>query len=101
MEINRDLIRWAILIGAAPIWWPFVKTLWLDFNRALREEGGLFGREPAGRELEILREERRKEPESLVSEPWVKPGDVRRPRLRSRGEQSRAGKTARPRGFGR
>ena len=46
MEIDRDILRWTLLIGAAPVWWPFLRTLWRDFNQALREEGGLLGRPP-------------------------------------------------------
>ncbi|MBL8862906.1 MAG: hypothetical protein JNK02_12990 [Planctomycetes bacterium] len=85
MEFNRDLVRWLLLIALLPIGWPFVKALWRDFNAALREEGGLFGRQPSAREVERILEEKRKQPETLVSEPWVKPGDVRPARLRGRG----------------
>jgi hypothetical protein len=43
MELNKEILRWVLMIGAAPIWLPFVLTLWNDFNDALREEGGLLG----------------------------------------------------------
>ncbi len=46
MFINKDLIRWALLIGAAPIWIPYLRILWRDFNHALRDEGGLIGIAP-------------------------------------------------------
>ena len=107
MIIDKDILRWVILIGATPIWLPFLRALWRDFNRALREEGGLLGSAPGPRELEAIREERRKEPQELTSEPRVQPGQRRQTRLRApdarrpRGTGA-AGKSAAPRkpGFG-
>jgi hypothetical protein len=99
LEINRDLVRWLILIALLPIGWPFVKALWKDFNGALREEGGLFGSQPPPREVARIREEKKREPETLVSEPWVKPGSVRKPRLRGRADRpGPASRGATPRG---
>src|SRR5438552_18863603 len=83
MPIDRDLLRWGLLIGAAPIWWPFLRALWRDFNAALREEGGLFGREPSAKEMEEMRHTGAKAPDTMVSEPWVRPGQHRAPRLRT------------------
>ena len=83
MEIDKEMLRWLLLIGAAPVWGPFLLQLWRDFNHALLEEGGLFGREPGRRQIERIREERKSEPELLVSEPWVRPGEQRLPRMRS------------------
>jgi len=80
-DLTRDVLRWALLIGSAPIWWPFLRTLWRDFNDALREEGGLFGRPPTDRELERLRAERAAQPPTLTSEPLVRTGEHRRTRL--------------------
>lgn len=91
MEINRDLVRWLLLIALLPIGWPFVKTLWKDFNSALREEGGLFGAQPSAREIDLIREEKKREPDNLVSEPWVRPGEVRKPRLRGRSDRPATG----------
>jgi len=87
VEINRDLVRWLLLIALLPIGWPFVKALWKDFNNALREEGGLFGSQPSAREIDLIREEKKREPDTLVSEPWVRPGEVRKPRLRGRSDR--------------
>ena len=81
MEINKDILRWVLLIGAMPIWIPFLFTLWRDFNDALRLDGGLLGSPPTGRELEVARKELAEKPDVLVSEPIVQPGDRRRPRL--------------------
>lgn len=99
MEINRDLVRWLILIALMPIGWPFLKALWKDFNGALREEGGLFGAAPSAREVEQIRAEKKGEPETLISEPWVRPGEVRKPRLRGRSDRpDRAGPRSGPTG---
>ena len=102
MEINKEFIRWALLIGAAPVWLPFLRLLWKDFNDALREEGGLFGAQPTPRELEKIRREKEAEPDTLVSEPWVRPGERRRTRMRAPDGGRRAPRApdARPGGRG-
>lgn len=92
-ELNKDILRWVILIGAAPIWWPFLRTLWRDFNDALRAEGGLFGRQPSARELERLETERAERTETLSSEPFVRPGERRTPRM-ARGPRKSASRSA-------
>jgi len=81
MEFDKDILRWVLLIGATPVWLPFLLTLWRDFNDALREDGGLLGSPPTGRELEAVRRELQDRPEVLVSEPLVAPGDRRQPRM--------------------
>ena len=83
MELNKDILRWVLLIGATPIWLPFLRILWRDFNLALREDGGLLGAPMSARELEDLRAQRQVEPESLTSEPWVRGNEHRAPRLRA------------------
>lgn len=83
MEINKEIVRWVILIGATPIWLPFLLTLWRDFNDALQEDGGLLGSPPTGRELEAVRRELAEKPDVLVSEPLVQAADRRHPRLAS------------------
>ena len=84
MELNKEILRWVILIGALPIWLPFIVTLWNDFNEALREEGGLLGDPPTPRELEIIRLEKARKPDLLTNEPIVRVGDRRRPRMDGR-----------------
>jgi len=73
MEVNTELLRWILLIGAAPLWWPFLKTLWRDFDDTLAEEGGIFGRTPGPKELERIRARKRGIPDPLISEPWARP----------------------------
>jgi hypothetical protein len=75
MDINKDILRWVLLIGAIPIWLPFLRMLWKDFNRALAEEGGVFGKAPTAQEAERIRREKLTDPELLVSEPWARRGE--------------------------
>lgn len=87
MELNKDILRWVLLIGATPVWWPFLRALWKDFNRALREDGGLIGSPPTPRELEQIRAAHRSEFDPLTSEPFVQPGQRRSTRLRAPGSR--------------
>lgn len=96
MEFNKEILRWVLLIGAAPIWIPFLRILWQDFNQALREDGGLFGATPTPRELEAIRREKLTQPDTLVSEPWVKPGERRATRMRSPDARGPGGGAPRP-----
>lgn len=87
MELDLELLRWILFIGAAPIWWPFLRTVWRDIDEALAEEGGMFGRAPTGRELEEIQRRKAARPDPLHSEPWARPdapsaagGFRRRPR---------------------
>jgi hypothetical protein len=84
MELNKEILRWVLMIGAMPIWLPFIVTLWNDFNDALREDGGLLGDAPSPRELEIIRREQARKPDLLINEPIIRVGDRRRPRMDGR-----------------
>lgn len=92
-DLNKEILRWVLLIGAAPIWWPFLRTLWRDFNAALRAEGGLFGRKPGPREMARLEGDAVSRTETLVNEPLVRPGERRTVAMRtpSRSTSSRPG----------
>jgi hypothetical protein len=90
MELNKEILRWVLMIGAMPIWLPFIVTLWNDFNDALREDGGLLGDAPSPRELEIIRREKAQKPDLLVNEPIVRVGDRKRPRMDGRKPGARA-----------
>ena len=75
MDINKDILRWVLLIAATPLWLPFLRILWRDFNRALEEEGGIFGQPPSPQEIERIRREKLSDAETLVSEPWARRGE--------------------------
>ena len=70
MNIRRFAVPVGVaLLITAPLWWPVVKALWKEANKALRRDGGILGHVPDARELrEIEREERYEEP-SMVSVP--------------------------------
>lgn len=56
-----------LLLG--PLWLPVIKALYTDFQGALWEEGGLFGRPPGRRDLDKLRERYGDYESPLVNEP--------------------------------
>ncbi|MFN0006783.1 MAG: hypothetical protein ACKVXR_02655 [Planctomycetota bacterium] len=97
MEFDKEVLRWVVLIGATPIWIPFLFTLWRDFNDALRLDGGLLGSPPTGRKLEAAQRELAEKPDVLVSEPIVQPGDRKRPRLASSSRRAPASTRREPR----
>lgn len=92
---TKDILRYVILLAAAPIWVPFLRVLWRDFNEALRPEGGLLGQALSPRELERL--ERESPIDSrLVSEEIVTPEKRAKTRMKTptAGPAPREGRTA-------
>lgn len=74
IHVNSEFFKYVLIAVAAPFWLPFLKALWSDFDRSLRDEGGLLGYGPTPTWLE---EKRRQEEEgegeytsSLVNETW-------------------------------
>ena len=67
-NINTPFVKYAILLGSAPLWWPFAKALWTEFNDILAEEGGLLGREPPEHEQRRIRAEKARRESALVRE---------------------------------
>jgi hypothetical protein len=96
LDINKDILRWVLLIAATPIWLPFLRILWKDFNRALEEEGGIFGRPPPAHERERIRREKLSDPETLVSERWARRGEERRTTMRNPNESGGTAGSGRP-----
>jgi hypothetical protein len=100
--VTKDIVRYLIVILAAPIWVPFVLTLWRDFNAALRREGGLLGRSPSALELQRMDAQGEPEISRLVSEPIVRPEDQRKSKLgvrRARKAPVASPVANKPRGF--
>ncbi len=64
------LWKLAVIAILAPLWGPVLKALYADFDGALREEGGLFGRTPTPDELETLRLEGKLYQSPLSHEPF-------------------------------
>jgi hypothetical protein len=44
MHWNSDAFKYFLLLLAAPIWWPFLKALYREYDNALADEGGIWGR---------------------------------------------------------
>lgn len=98
-SFTHEVLRYAIVLVTAPLWLPFVKALWKEFNRALRWEGGLLGRRPSAREVAEIELAARYEEDPLVSEPLAGASGYVRPRFRAtapgpRGPAGRAGARA-------
>jgi len=55
--LNTEGVKYAIVILATPLWWPFAKALWKSLNDALREEGGLLGKPPTEEQLREMQAE--------------------------------------------
>lgn len=81
--MDSELVRWLIVIATAPWWLRIAKMLWHDFNTALIEDGGLLGSPPPPSKLEEIRRLKAAEPDLLISEPWARPEDRRKPRLKT------------------
>lgn len=69
-DINVLLLKLLVVILATPLWLPFAKAIWEEFNEALADEGGLFGRAPTGKEQAEIEERRLDREDPLVHEPW-------------------------------
>lgn len=80
--MNEDTIyRIITLVLMAPLWMPVIKALYKDFQGALWEEGGLFGRPPGKKKLQKLSERYGDYESPLVNEPHA----ARRFKDRSKG----------------
>ena len=90
-ELTIKLIKLGVVIVTAPVWYPFVKALWLEFKESMREHGGLLGDPPSARQmLEIERDKARRE-DALVNEPLAHARAASGP---ARGRRGRGGVTA-------
>lgn len=67
--MNAYIIKYLLLVLTAPLWLPFAKALWEEFNDAMREDGGLWGDDPSAVERERIRAEIANEPPRLLNEP--------------------------------
>ena len=63
---NVFALKILVLMLSAPIWIPFVKELWREFQLAMREDGGLFGPIPPPRKVREIREQIEQEPSPQI-----------------------------------
>lgn len=61
-------VKVLILIALMPFWVPVLKAIYHDLNSAMWREGGLFGKPPAGAQLDRLMRKPPKQMTTLVSE---------------------------------
>ncbi|MFT5285687.1 MAG: hypothetical protein ACI8TQ_001852 [Planctomycetota bacterium] len=69
--ILEVIFKWALIICTYRIWWPILKVMWHELQAALWREGGLLGRTPTGRELQVLEERYGNIPSPLISETFA------------------------------
>jgi hypothetical protein len=70
-ELNSEPVKYALIALSAPVWLPFARALWREFNDALRDEGGLLGEAPSAAELAAIERERGRFQSGLVSITWA------------------------------
>lgn len=56
------LIKYTLLLVTTPIWLPFIKELWREFRLAMREDGGIWGKDPSPRERQRIVDKLAREP---------------------------------------
>ena len=101
IHLNSEPVKYAIIALSFPVWWPFARALWREFNDSLRDEGGIFGSPPSAEELRRIERERGRFHSTLTSVTWAE--HEREQNLEH--ERPRAQRGARPAprrgGFGR
>jgi len=66
LVLDPAVIKYSLLVLTMPLWWPFVRELWKEFNLILEEEGGLLGRKPTDAQLAEIRKRRAAREAALV-----------------------------------
>lgn len=90
-DFNAILLKLVFVAVTSPAWYPFLKTVWREFNQAMAEEGGVFGRIPVPREAERIARERRLEENPLIHLPRPTREDRAAGRRRFREEAASTG----------
>lgn len=97
--LNSEPVKWTLIVLSAPVWMPFFRALWKEWNDSLRDEGGMLGFAPTARELEQINRREGRHKSILINETWDEYEQSRglsTPSPRSTATRSAA---ARPRGF--
>jgi hypothetical protein len=69
-SLNSEPVKWVLILASAPLWLPFFRALWKDWNDSLRDEGGLLGLTPTTAELSQLDKQRGKHRSTMLSVTW-------------------------------
>jgi hypothetical protein len=65
--LNTEVFKYVLVGITFPFWMPFFRALYAELNDALAEEGGLFGRTPTAREIQIIARDPNRSRSPLVS----------------------------------
>ena len=102
-KTNQELVRYVIVLLLAPVWVPFAKALFTQLLRAVKPDGGLYGRTPNPRKRAVIERELAREEDPLVHEPIAHSrgargtrGAIRRKPGRTAGKPGLAGRGAKP-----
>ncbi len=87
-ETGFDFLKWGLVLVAWPIWAPFAKALWKEFQRAMRPEGGLTGPVPSAGERRRIEAQVAQEELSQVHESLAHHKARLTTRVRPRGQAS-------------
>lgn len=68
-SFNAILLKIVLVLVTAPAWYPFLKAVWKEFNSALADEGGVFGRPPSPKESEEIARELADREDPLINVP--------------------------------
>ncbi|HRV83048.1 MAG TPA: hypothetical protein P5218_16570, partial [Planctomycetota bacterium] len=63
---NITLLKYFLIMIAAPIWVPFMKELWRELQLAMREDGGLFAPVPDPKKRREIHAALAKEPSPQI-----------------------------------
>jgi len=66
--LNTEVFKYVVLAGTFPLWLPFLKALYTELDDALAAEGGLLGRTPTARELQVIARDPNRSKSPLVSQ---------------------------------
>lgn len=91
--LNSEPVKWVLIIASSPVWLPFLKTLWREWDDSLRDEGGLFGFAPTRVELQRRNEREGKFETPLRSVTWEEHERERNPYAAL---EERSGKPGKP-----
>ena len=95
-DFNAIILKLVLVLVTSPAWYPFLKTVWQEFNKAMADEGGVFGRIPTPQEAEEIARQRRTEENPLIHLPHPTRAEriSGRRNFREQPKDARAGSTA-------
>lgn len=68
--LNSEPVKWVLIVLSSPLWVPFFKALWKEWNDSLRDEGGVLGFAPTTKELAAINRREGLHRSTMMSETW-------------------------------